>query len=88
MCSLTWLAAYASSLAPPYVAEPQTRKQTGSARTGPAARETVLARALSGRLPAVSSGLMSLWAGQGTALIRNGSAADVLAELVGGSPAL
>lgn len=77
MCSLTWLAAYASSLAPPYGAEPQARKQSDSAHTGAA-----------DGLPSVSSGLTSLWAGQGTALIRNGSAADVLAELVGGSPAL
>lgn len=90
----------------------------------PAARETVLTRALSGRLArgipnrfiadlpeaggiapfpvqnwltgrfrpqAAAQGnteLMSLWAGQATSLIRHDSAADVLAELLAGSPVL
>ncbi len=89
----------------------------------PAARETVLTRALSGRLArgipnriiaklsergiapfpaqnwltgrfrpqAAAQGnteLMSLWAGQATPLIRHDSAADVLAELLAGSPVL
>jgi len=94
----------------------------------PAARETVLTRALSGRLArgipnriiadlaeanlagaviapfpaqnwltgrfrpeAAAQGnteLMSLWAGQATALIRHDSAADVLTELLAGRPVL
>jgi nitronate monooxygenase len=91
----------------------------------PAARETVLTRALSGRLArgipnrfiaelaaaeagiapfpvqnwltgrfrpqAAAQGnteLMSLWAGQSASLIRHESAADVLAELLAGSPVL